>query len=676
MGCTSNKMRHRGMRWNISKIIIITTVLLQVFAIVTMVIFGNILTKNNLKQNTNNFTKDIATQSKVIVKQFVSQYEQAVDLLSHDANVQQAITGEDCNKWMVFLYDSFADYYGDIINVYMGTVEGDTYSHLRGDYSNFDPRTREWYIDAVKNNGTNWTKPYVDYDTKQIVITVSKPVYNSYNTDELVGVVGIDIDLKVLLENMQKIKIGEKGYALLSNENYIIMAHPNKDMIGEKINVKEITEAMDKKDEGIVNYKIIENEKEEVKVAVFSKVDGLDWYIITSSYESEYNSVLGEIKKLSIIAGILLSVVCIVIIFFIMRRITKGFNKINNHMDLIKNGDFTREINIKGNNELTDVAEGVNIAVKEISQVLRHSKDVMFKLADSAQKNVDNAKITKQSIALVTQSIEEISKGSYAQAEEEQKVSDSVSEIAEKINMLNTDSENMINETNKITDANKQGLHTIEKLQMKNRTNNESIKEIKGVIENLQNNSDDINNMLGEISNIADQTNLLALNASIEAARAGESGKGFAVVAEEIRKLADETMHTTEKVKEIVCNIQEDSKQTNEKMLEVTKSSKEQTEVVKEVNYVFSNITLAVGEISNKIVNLQKMIGHIDKDTQLIVNSIDNISAVSEESVAASEEVSASMQQQLSSVSEVNDSMEELKELVTNLSKKLNYFKI
>jgi PAS domain S-box-containing protein len=58
------------------------------------------------------------------------------------------------------------------------------------------------------------------------------------------------------------------------------------------------------------------------------------------------------------------------------------------------------------------------------------------------------------------------------------------------------------------------------------------------------------------VTEIAAQSNLLALNAAVEAARAGEAGKGFAVVASEVRTLAEQSREATERIKEILGEIQ------------------------------------------------------------------------------------------------------------------------
>lgn len=79
----------------------------------------------------------------------------------------------------------------------------------------------------------------------------------------------------------------------------------------------------------------------------------------------------------------------------------------------------------------------------------------------------------------------------------------------------------------------------------------------KLTIDDLRSASENIDQVVKLINDIASQTNLLALNATIEAARAGEAGKGFAVVASEVKSLAGQTGQATKNIGEQITNIQE-----------------------------------------------------------------------------------------------------------------------
>lgn len=79
---------------------------------------------------------------------------------------------------------------------------------------------------------------------------------------------------------------------------------------------------------------------------------------------------------------------------------------------------------------------------------------------------------------------------------------------------------------------------------------------IASQIQRLSEQTNQISNISSLVSDLANQTNMLALNAAVEAVRAGEYGRGFAVVAAEIRKLADESKKSAEKINALVNDVQ------------------------------------------------------------------------------------------------------------------------
>ena len=103
----------------------------------------------------------------------------------------------------------------------------------------------------------------------------------------------------------------------------------------------------------------------------------------------------------------------------------------------------------------------------------------------------------------------------------------------------------------------------------------------------------DITNL---VSNLANQTNMLALNATVEAVRAGENGKGFAVVASEIRKLADQSKQSVEKIDALIVDIKNSIKSTVKVTQEGTKAVIESENLAREMVKIFDSVQNAANE--------------------------------------------------------------------------------
>ncbi|MFA5525006.1 MAG: methyl-accepting chemotaxis protein [Tissierellales bacterium] len=111
---------------------------------------------------------------------------------------------------------------------------------------------------------------------------------------------------------------------------------------------------------------------------------------------------------------------------------------------------------------------------------------------------------------------------------------------------------------------------------------------------------DETDGILRFIQNIASQTNLLGLNAAIEAARVGQEGKGFGVVAQEIRKLAQNSSDSIQKIEEIIKGIRETSNEQGEIIDNINNITKKQAEAMKTINssiqQLYASINILVEE--------------------------------------------------------------------------------
>lgn len=182
----------------------------------------------------------------------------------------------------------------------------------------------------------------------------------------------------------------------------------------------------------------------------------------------------------------------------------------------------------------------------------------------------------------------------------------------------------------------------------------QSISKVQGASEILKNNMTQLNShameisrVIGVITDIADQTNLLALNAAIEAARAGEAGRGFAVVADEVRKLAEKTMGSTQDVSDAVIAIQKSA----------------------EDSFCAMGNALAEVEISIQYVNKSgEALGYIVKNVDSMAGEVHAIATASEEQSAASEEINRSISMINGMASQTAQAMQEAEKAIITLT--------
>jgi methyl-accepting chemotaxis protein len=147
------------------------------------------------------------------------------------------------------------------------------------------------------------------------------------------------------------------------------------------------------------------------------------------------------------------------------------------------------------------------------------------------------------------------------------------------------------------------------------------------------------------VSELANKTNMLALNSSVEAIRAGEHGKGFSVVANEIRKLADQSQNSAEKISVLVSEIQSAINSTVMVTDEGTKTVAAGVQIAQKTDQAFTGVADAVNKVvlNNQQIslNLKQQVDAI----QQVVQAMESINQGAKETAVGINQTKVGTQQ-------------------------------
>jgi methyl-accepting chemotaxis protein len=142
------------------------------------------------------------------------------------------------------------------------------------------------------------------------------------------------------------------------------------------------------------------------------------------------------------------------------------------------------------------------------------------------------------------------------------------------------------------------------------------VKSAIAAMQEINESSNKIAEIIGVIDEIAFQTNLLALNASVEAARAGEQGRGFSVVATEVRNLAQRSATAAQQSNELIQNSVQKVRVGTAFVNETGAALTEIVESVAKVGDIVAHIASASSEQSAGIEQVNQAVSQMDDITQ------------------------------------------------------------
>lgn len=304
-------------------------------------------------------------------------------------------------------------------------------------------------------------------------------------------------------------------------------------------------------------------------------------------------------------------------------------------------GDLTKRIEKKSNDELGDVVDWFNQFVDK----LHHSiSDVVSSIQPLTSLSADLGSLTNETLTIT---------GNQNKATEA--VSLVVEEMVSSVQAVSSHASSASEAANDADKAAKDGRDIVNKTVESINGLAEEVERAGEVIRKLEADTENVGTILDVIKGIAEQTNLLALNAAIEAARAGEQGRGFAVVADEVRTLASRTQDSTQEIQKVIEKLQAaarsavevmgQSKQRAQTSVEQAAQTGESlaaiTERVEAINHMNMQIVSAAGEQERAAYSIKENVIGIKETSEMAMQSIKKVEVASSSLVDISSNLQA-----------------------------------
>ncbi|TPG69400.1 methyl-accepting chemotaxis protein [Brevibacillus laterosporus] len=566
------------------------------------------------------------------------------------------------------IMEDFAKQHPEIEIVTVGNQNGAWMKAPDPGKQEYDPRTRDWYKQVIQDPSTiAINDPVVSMTTNHYILNIGKALPDGQ------GALSISLSLNTIHELVKGVKFGSEGYAYLLDRTNKLMSHPIHP-IGKQVE-GEHYDTMQSIDKGWVSYDSSENG--EKRKALFETNSLTGWKIVGVLPSEEYVKASAPILNQTGFILVVFLVAASILVFIWTSKITKPLALLAASAKRVSEGYLDEKVNINLKDEIGQLATNYNEMVDSLKGIVTEVMETSNQLAASSQQMTASTMQNAKAVEYVTELVEESANGSKTQAIATSESARTMEEMSTGIYKIAESANGIVDSSAKTTEDVQNGNQKVVLVTEQMEAIRQSVEESAGIMEQLQKYSGQISEMSTAIIGIAEQTNLLSLNAAIEAARAGEQGRGFAVVANEVRKLADQSKQTADRIQEIIIRVTSLTQNASEVMKsKVYEDVKKGIIVTSEAREAFTNIQASTQHIVEQIHDVSAITEQMSASAEEVSASMHEIAQIAQGMAASSQGVTAASEEQLASMEEITSSATALTQMAEGMQRAVEKFKV
>lgn len=529
----------------------------------------------------------------------------------------------------------------------------------------------------VAENGTEWfyfgqddsADAAIGLGDSQYCIRIAKRM------NEQPAIMVINISASFVRSTMLSLDPGKGGYvAMVTSDGKEFYAdektRPDKALIYGTDFYKKALESKDQTGNQMIRL------KGEEYMFVYSKLDSGDIMMTALIPSARLIEKSAEIKQMTVI----LTVICILLALglgtLISRQMIGTIQYILRQLRKVSKGNLTVTLKGKHKDEFGLLCEGVNDTVNHMKSLIKDVNAVSeqvgvaaVRLAETSSTFLETSQNIQNAVLEIEDGVNKLDSGSDDCLSQMDSLSGKISNVSSNTGAL----EKLTSETGETISA---GIASVQSLTRSSETTANITRDVIQSIQELEEKSKAISNIVSVINDIAEQTNLLSLNASIEAARAGEAGRGFSVVAEEIRKLADQCLASSAQISSIVDEIVDKTGDVVSIARQAETAVTSQVDVVENTTESFRQIDKLVAQLIQALDIISNNVQEMDGARNETLTAIESISNASSQTAECSTSVHTAAGTQMDAVKNLEEASRSLTAKAESLLDALSSFQV